>query len=72
MLALLRSRPALLGRLRFLATLMLGAYLLINLILFLLSPLIAGWPHWATTALAVPPMVLGMVHLVIPFARRHD
>lgn len=70
MLSFLRTHSALIGRLRFLATLMLGAYLLINLILVALSPLIAGWPHWATTALAVPPMVLGMVHLVTPLARR--
>ena len=64
------SLPAILGRLRFLGTLMLGAYLLINALLALLSPLTAGWSTWSVTALAVPPMVLGMVYLVIPIARR--
>ena len=59
----------LLARLRFLGTLMLGAYLLINLILAALAPVTAGWSTWAVTALAVPPMVLGMVYLVIPIAR---
>jgi hypothetical protein len=62
--------PPLVLRLRFLVTLMLGAYALINLILLALSPFTPGWPIWAVTALAVPPMVLGMVYLVIPFARR--
>lgn len=55
---------------RFLVILMMGAYLLINGILALVAPFTTGWPIWAVTALAVPPMVLGMVHLVIPFARR--
>jgi hypothetical protein len=62
--------PSLLGRLRFLATLMLGAYLLINLILTALAPVTTGWSTWSVTALAVPPMVLGMVYLVMPIARR--
>lgn len=65
----LATRPSL-GRLRFLGTLMLGAYLLINLILLALSPITDGWPTWLVTALAVPPMVLGMVYLVMPIARR--
>ncbi|MCZ0734126.1 hypothetical protein [Phreatobacter sp. AB_2022a] len=59
-----------LAHIRFLLTLMAGAYLLINGILALIAPLTTGWPIWAVTALAVPPMVVGMVHLVIPFARR--
>lgn len=63
------SISSLLARLRFLGTLMLGAYLLINLILLALAPLTAGWSSWAVTALAVPPMVLGMVYLVMPVAR---
>lgn len=62
--------PSLLGRLRFLGTLMLGAYLLINLILAALAPVTDGWSTWSVTALAVPPMVLGMVYLVMPIARR--
>jgi hypothetical protein len=55
---------------RFLAILMAGAYLLINSILWALGPVTTGWPIWGVTALAVPPMVVGMVHLVIPVARR--
>lgn len=66
------STSTLLGRLRFLATLMLGAYLLINLLLLALAPLTAGWSTWSITALAVPPMVLGMVYLVMPIARRQS
>lgn len=62
-------RPRL-AHMRFLATLMVGAYILINILLACLAPITDGWPVWATTALAVPPMVLGMVHLVIPIARR--
>jgi hypothetical protein len=64
------ARNPILARLRFLGTLMLGAYLLINLILAALAPVTAGWSTWSVTALAVPPMVLGMVYLVIPIARR--
>ena len=65
------SSLAILAHLRFLGLMMIGAYALINAILALLSPLTAGWPIWASTLLAVPPMVMGMVHLVLPFARRH-
>lgn len=65
-----RVSSALLARFRFLAILMAGAYLLINALLFLLSPVTAGWPIWAVTAVVVPPMVLGMVYLVIPLARK--
>ena len=61
--------PAL-ARCRFLGILIVGAYALINIILVALGPLTAGWPTWAVTALAVPPMVLAMVHVVIPIARR--
>jgi hypothetical protein len=64
------ARKPVLARLRFLGTLMLGAYLLINLILAALAPVTFGWSTWAVTALAVPPMVLGMVYLVIPIAKR--
>lgn len=65
------SSLAILAHLRFLGLMMIGAYALINVILALLSPLTAGWPIWASTLLAVPPMVMGMVHLVLPLARRH-
>lgn len=59
-----------LAQCRFLCAQMIGAYLLINILLFVMSPFTAGWPIWATTAVAVPPMVLGMVYLVTPLARR--
>lgn len=59
-----------LARLRFLLLAMLGAYAVLNLLLMLLAPLTAHWPTYAVTALAVPPMVLAMVHVVIPLARR--
>lgn len=58
------------ARLRFLLLAMLGAYTVLNLLLLLLAPLTVHWPTYAVTALAVPPMVLAMVHAVIPLARR--
>lgn len=58
-----------LSHLRFLALMMVGAYVLINALLALLAPLTGGWPVWATTLCAVPPMVVGMVHVVLPLAR---
>ncbi len=67
------NRPSRLGKLRVIGTLMTGAYVLINLILYGLAsfaPRTAEWPTWAVTALAVPPMVLGMVYLVMPLAQR--
>lgn len=64
-----RALPSL-SHLRFLAGMMVGAYGLINAILALLSPVTEGWPTWAVTLCAVPPMVVGMVHLVLPLARR--
>lgn len=58
------------GRIRFLAVAMLGAYLVLNVLLAVLMPLLEGWPLYALTAVTVPPMVLAMVYLVIPLARR--
>ena len=55
---------------RFLAVAMTGAYLILNALLFMVAPLTAHWPIYGTTALTVPPMVLAMVHIVIPLARR--
>jgi hypothetical protein len=55
---------------RSMAILIVAAYVLINIILVALGPLTIGWPTWAVTALAVPPMVLAMVYVVIPIARR--
>jgi antibiotic biosynthesis monooxygenase (ABM) superfamily enzyme len=57
-------------QLRFLGIAILGAYLVINLLMFVLGPLTQGMPQLAMTAVIVPPMVLAMVFLVIPAARR--
>ncbi|RAI42861.1 hypothetical protein [Rhodoplanes roseus] len=59
-----------LAHLRFVAIAMVGAYVVINTLLALVSPLTAGWPFPALTAVVVPPMVIAMIHLVIPIARR--
>lgn len=66
----LAARPKRFARFRFLAVAMLGAYAILNLLLALLSPVTSQWPTVAVTALAVPPMVLAMVYLIIPLARR--
>jgi hypothetical protein len=58
------------ARLRFLGAAMLGAYLVINLLMLLLKPVVHGMHPFASTALLVPPMVLAMVYLVIPVAKR--
>ncbi len=57
-------------RLRFLSTAILGAYVVINALMVLLRPLTRGLPQLGMTAIIVPPMVLAMVFLVIPVARR--
>ena len=54
----------------FLGLVMLGAYSLINAILAIAAPFTSGWPLWQLTLVAVPPMVLGMVHGIVPLARR--
>lgn len=64
------QNPARRAPIRFAATAMVGAYLVINLLLALVTPLTSGWPLPALTAVVVPPMVLAMIHLVIPLARR--
>jgi hypothetical protein len=60
----------LLAKSRFLGTAMAGAYAVLNVLLAVLAPLTEGWPTYGTTALAVPPMVLAMVYVVIPLARK--
>ncbi|SEF52348.1 hypothetical protein [Bosea lathyri] len=67
---IIRSFASLWARGRFLAVAMVGAYLILNTLLALLAPLTAHWPTYAVTAVAVPPMVMAMVHLVIPLAKR--
>ena len=59
------------SRVRFLAVAMVGAYVILNAMLAALSPLTAGWPTYAVTGVAVPPMVLAMVYAVIPLARQY-
>lgn len=58
------------ARLRFLGATMLGAWIALNVVMFALAPLTRGMPTLASTAIVVPPMVLMMVYLVIPLARR--
>lgn len=55
---------------RFLAAVMVGAYLALNAVMLLLRPITQGLPPLASTALVVPPMVLAMVYLIIPVAKR--
>ncbi len=64
--------PLRIARCRFFATAMIGAYLIINALLALLGPWTAEWPIAGTTALLVPPMVLAMIHVVIPLAKRME
>lgn len=59
-----------LDRLRFLGAAMLGAYVAINAIMLAARPFTHGMPQLVSTAVIVPPMVLAMVFLVIPVARR--
>jgi antibiotic biosynthesis monooxygenase (ABM) superfamily enzyme len=66
----LQSRPWLIARCRFLASAILGAYVVLNSLLALCAPVIAHWPMYGITAVTVPPMVLTMIYLVIPLARR--
>lgn len=58
------------ARLRFLGATMVGAYAVLNILMLLLKPVTSGMPPLASTALLVPPMVLAMVYLVIPMAKR--
>jgi hypothetical protein len=55
---------------RFLITTMLGAYAILNILLSVAAPLTSGWPMLGLTAVTVPPMVIVMVYIVIPLARR--
>jgi antibiotic biosynthesis monooxygenase (ABM) superfamily enzyme len=58
------------AQLKFLSAAILGAYLVINALMLALGPLTRGLPQLGMTAVIVPPMVLAMVYLVIPAARR--
>lgn len=55
---------------RFLGTLMIGAYLVLNALMLALRPITHGMTPLLSTALLVPPMVIAMVYLVIPIAKR--
>ncbi len=65
-----QPRFPLLAKSRFLAAAMVGAYTVLNALLAVLAPLTEGWSTYGTTAIAVPPMVLAMVYVVIPLARK--
>jgi hypothetical protein len=58
------------AQLRFLAVLMFGAYVILNVLMIALKPVTHGMTPLVATAVLVPPMVLAMVYLVIPLARR--
>jgi antibiotic biosynthesis monooxygenase (ABM) superfamily enzyme len=62
--------PSLAARGRFLAAAIGGAYVVLNGLLTAAAPLTAKWPVYAVTAVTVPPMVLVMIYVVIPLARR--
>lgn len=57
-------------RARFLGTTMLGAWVALNAVMMLLKPITRGMTPLLSTAIIVPPMVLAMVYLIIPIARR--
>jgi hypothetical protein len=65
-----KNQSVLLARCRFLAVAMLGAYVVLNVLLVAVAPITAHWPIYGVTAVTVPPMVLTMIYLVIPIARR--
>lgn len=66
----LDNQSPLITRCRFLAAAMLGAYAVLNALLAAVAPVTVHWPVYGVTALTIPPMVLAMVYLVIPLARR--
>lgn len=59
-----------LARLRFLGATMVGAWIALNVVMYALTPLTRGLHPLASTAIVVPPMVLMMVYLIIPVAKR--
>ncbi|MBX3134530.1 MAG: hypothetical protein KF689_14200 [Gemmatimonadaceae bacterium] len=58
------------AQLKFLAAANIGAYLVINVLMLVLGPVTRGLSQFGMTAIIVPPMVLAMVFLVMPIARR--
>jgi len=58
------------SRIRFLLATMAGAYVALNALMFVLRPITQGMTPLISTAILVPPMVLAMVYLIIPVARR--
>jgi len=55
---------------RFFTVASIGAYSVLNVLLQVVHSFAAAWPTYAVTAITVPPMVLSMIYVVIPFARR--
>nr|WP_322864777.1 hypothetical protein [Aquicoccus sp. G2-2]MEA1111997.1 hypothetical protein [Aquicoccus sp. G2-2] len=47
-----------------------GAYGALNILLLMASPFLLGWSIAAKTAVTVPPMVVVMIHVVVPIAVR--
>lgn len=60
----------LIAQLAFYAVNSAGAYVALNVLLFLAAPVLKGWSVAAATAVTVPPMVVIMVHTVVPLAAR--
>jgi len=58
------------SRVRFLATAMVGAYVVLNALMLAVRPFTAGMTPLVSSAIIVPPMVLAMVYLVIPVAKK--
>jgi len=58
------------AQVRFLAALMIGAYVILNTLMMALEPFTHGMTPLLSTAVVVPPMVLAMVYVVIPIAKR--
>jgi len=69
-MSILTRLSAPLPKIKFLLLAMIGAYLSLNLLHFALAPLIDHWSGLAASAVVVPPMVLSMVYLVIPVAKK--
>ncbi|WP_417684729.1 hypothetical protein [Roseibium sp.] len=59
-----------LSRLRFAALVLLGVYPLVTVVLYILTPLTAGFEVWQRTAILCPIIVVAMVWMVIPVIYR--
>ncbi|MCB1972020.1 MAG: hypothetical protein KDG54_16580 [Geminicoccaceae bacterium] len=65
-----RSKLPILAQLAYYGVTSLGAYIALNALLMVAGPFVQAWPIGAKTAVTVPPMVIVMIHAVVPFAMR--